>query len=219
MFEEILKEFFGTTKTFDDLFNEVFDNKVNTDEVKDENNHSYFHSVKDKYENGEHISHSEKEIKDGKVIKDVDNCLEIENKENCKCNDNACKCDKKLCEKKETEKEELIHNLKKFFSNRKDCTCHDYDALKGFNKQLEESLKKYSELYVDSQRALVQKDKKIAELESKLNEVKRVTWKPTKEQLDALQYVIKHYTPDATDKLAWNSIKTLGLMYLNNFDI
>ena len=59
----------------------------------------------------------------------------------------------------------------KFFSNRKDCTCHDYDALKGFNKQLEESLKKYSELYVDSQRALVQKDKKIAELESKLAEV------------------------------------------------
>lgn len=185
MFEEILKEFFGT-KTFDDLFNEVFDNKVNTDDVKDENNHSYFHSVKDKYENGEHISHSEKEIKDGKVIKDVDNCLEIENKENCKCNDNVCKCDKKLCEKKET---------------------------------LERSLKKYSELYFDSQRALVEKDKKIAELESKLNEVKRVTWKPTKEQLDALQYVIKHYTPDATDKLAWDSIKTLGIMYLNNFDI
>lgn len=148
MFEEILKEFFGT-KTFDDLFNEVFVNKVNTDEVKDEKNHSYFHSVKDKYENGEHISHSEKEIKDGKVIKDVDNCLEIENKENCKCNDNVCKCDKKLYEKKETE----------------------YDALKGVNKQLEESLKKYSELYVDSQRALVEKDKKITELESKLAEV------------------------------------------------
>ena len=42
MFEEILKEFLGTTKTFDDLFNEVFENKVNTDDVKDENNHSYF---------------------------------------------------------------------------------------------------------------------------------------------------------------------------------
>ena len=164
MFEEILKEFFGTTKTFDDLFNEVFDNKVNTDEVKDENNHSYFHSVKDMYENGEHISHSEKEIKDGKVIKDVDNCLEIENKKNCKCNDNACKCDKKLYEKKEIEKEELIHNLKKFFSNRKDCTCHDYDALKGINNHLEQSLR-------SAEKTLVEKDKKIAELESKLAEV------------------------------------------------
>ena len=47
MFEEILKEFLGTTKTFDDLINEVFDNKVNTDDVSNEKNHSYFHSVKE----------------------------------------------------------------------------------------------------------------------------------------------------------------------------
>lgn len=141
MFEEILKEFFGT-KTFDDLFNEVFVNKVNTDEVKDEKNHSYFHSVKDKYENGKHISHTEKEIKDGKVITDVDNCLEIENKENCKCNDNVCKCDKKLYEKKETE----------------------YEALKDINKHLEQSLR-------SAEKTLAEKDKKIVELESKLAEV------------------------------------------------
>ena len=134
MFEEILKEFFGT-KTFDDLFNEVFDNKVNTDNVKDNNNHSYFHSVKDEYKNGEHVSHSEKEIKDGKLIKDVDNSIELENK-------NICKCDKKLYEKKETE----------------------YDALKGINKHLEQSLR-------SAENALAEKDKKITELESKLAEV------------------------------------------------
>lgn len=142
MFEEILKEFFGTTKTFDDLFNEVFDNKVNTDNVKDENNHSYFHSVKDEYKNGEHVSHSEKEIKDGKVIKDVDNSICLENK-------NACKCDKKLNMKKEIEK---------------DCKCSDYDKLKDINKHLERSLR-------SAENALAEKDRKILELESKLAEV------------------------------------------------
>ena len=142
MFEEILKEFFGTTKTSDDLFNEVFDNKVNTDNVKDENNHSYFHSVKDEYKNGEHVSHSEKEIKDGKLIKDVDNSIELENK-------NVCKCDKKLYEKKEIEK---------------DCKCSDYDKLKDINKHLERSLR-------SAENALAEKDRKILELESKLAEV------------------------------------------------
>ena len=107
MFEEMLKEFFESTKTVDDLFEEVFENKVNTDNVKDDNNHSYYHSVKDKYANGEHISHSEKEIKDGKVIKDVDNSFELENKKNCQCNDNVCQCDKKLYEKKETLEQSL----------------------------------------------------------------------------------------------------------------
>ena len=142
MFEEILKEFLGTTKTFDDLINEVFDNKVNTDDVSNEKNHSYFHSVKDKYKNGEHVSHSEKEIKDGKVIKDVNNSVSLEDKKNCTCNENVCKCDKKLYEKKETE----------------------YDALKGMNKHLEQSLK-------SAENTLIEKDKKIAELESKLDVV------------------------------------------------
>ena len=142
MFEEILKEFLGTTKTFDDLINEVFDNKVNTDDVSNEKNHSYFHSVKDKYKNGENVCHSEKEIKDGKVIKDVNNSVSLEDKKNCTCNENVCKCDKKLYEKKETE----------------------YDALKGINKHLEQSLK-------SAENALIEKDKKIAELESKLYEV------------------------------------------------
>ena len=142
MFEEILKEFLGTTKTFDDLINEVFDNKVNTDDVSNEKNHSYFHSVKDKYKNGEHVSHSEKEIKDGKVIKDVNNSVSLEDKKNCTCNENVCKCDRKLYEKKETE----------------------YEALKGMNKHLEQSLK-------SAENALIEKDKKIAELESKLYEV------------------------------------------------
>lgn len=145
MFEEILKEFLGTTKTFDDLFNEVFGNKVNTDDVSNKRNHSYFHSVKDKYKNGENVCHNEKEIKDGKVIKDVNYVnysVNTDDKKNCKCNDNVCKCDSKLYEKKEIE----------------------YDALKGINKHLEQSLK-------SAENTLIEKDKKIAELESKLDAV------------------------------------------------
>ncbi len=38
-------------------------------------------------------------------------------------------------------------------------------------------------------------------------------WKPTKEQMDALLFVVQHYTPKVTDKIAWDSLKTLELMY------
>ena len=38
-------------------------------------------------------------------------------------------------------------------------------------------------------------------------------WKPTNEQMDALLFVVRHYTPNVTNKLAWNSLKTLELMY------
>ena len=157
MFEEILKEFFGTSKTFDDLFNEVFDNKVNTDDVKDENNHSYFHSVKDKYKNGEHVSHSEKEIKDGKVIKDVNHFGNIEDKKNCKCDDNVCKCDKKEIEKNVKDE----NNHAQF---PKDCKCNDYCALKVTSQFWEDSFR-------SAEYTLIERDKKIAELERKLAKV------------------------------------------------
>ena len=186
MFEEILKEFLGTTKTLDDLFNEVFENKdkykngehishcekeikdgkvseyVNnninlddkknckcgdnvckynkTDDVKDENNHSYFHSVKDKYKNGEHISHSEKEIKDGKVIKDVNNRINLEDKKNCKCGDNVCKCNKT-------------------------------DNVKDENNQLKVISQFWEDSFRSAENTLIERDKKIAELERKLAKV------------------------------------------------
>ena len=140
MFEEILKEFLGTTKTVDDLFNEVFENKVNTYGVKDENNHSYFHSVKDKYKNGEHISHSEKEIKDGKVIKDVNNRINLEDKKNCKCDDNVCQCNKT-------------------------------DKVKDENNQLKVVSQFWEDSYRSAEKTLIERDKKISELERKLAEV------------------------------------------------
>ena len=39
------------------------------------------------------------------------------------------------------------------------------------------------------------------------------TWKPSDEQMEALLFVVQHYTPNVTDKLAWDSIKILELMY------
>ena len=41
----------------------------------------------------------------------------------------------------------------------------------------------------------------------------RMGWKPTKKQMDALLFVVQHYTPNVTDKLAWDSLKTLEIMY------
>lgn len=38
-------------------------------------------------------------------------------------------------------------------------------------------------------------------------------WKPSNGQMEALQYVFQHYTPNVLDSLAWDSIKTLELMY------
>ena len=37
--------------------------------------------------------------------------------------------------------------------------------------------------------------------------------KPSDEQMDALLYVVRNYTPDVTERIAWESIKTLELMF------
>ena len=67
---------------FDEFFNvdgfgnmKLFDFPFDTDAKEDENDgksHTYFHKVADKYdESGQRISHVEKEVKDGKVLKDI----------------------------------------------------------------------------------------------------------------------------------------------------
>lgn len=67
---------------FDDFFNvdgfgnmKLFDFPFDTDMKEDENDgksHTYFHKVADKYDElGQRISHVEKEVKDGKVLKDI----------------------------------------------------------------------------------------------------------------------------------------------------
>lgn len=63
-------DFFGTdfNKTFSDMLEAFKKEQEKEDENKKDS--SYFHKVFDKYENGEHVEHAEKEVKDGKVIKD-----------------------------------------------------------------------------------------------------------------------------------------------------
>jgi len=51
---------------FDEMFDSIFDGGENEGK-----GHTYFYGVSDKYENGERVSHMEKEVKDGKVLKDV----------------------------------------------------------------------------------------------------------------------------------------------------
>ena len=92
MIREIFNELFGDN--FDEMVKEVFQKYDNKDTEKEEDNEndtrSYFHSISDKYDNGKHVYHKEKEIKDGKVLKDVNETYQIEDKKK-----------KYLCDKKE----------------------------------------------------------------------------------------------------------------------
>ncbi len=79
---------------FETIFNEIFGNvdwekigeKLNEFEKNHEINEkddakSYFHVVEDEYEDGKHTHHKEKEVKDGKVVKDINNCCYIDSKQ------------------------------------------------------------------------------------------------------------------------------------------
>lgn len=80
MFETIFNEFFG------DIDWEKFAEKMKNFEEKnnaENDGKSYFHAIEDEYEDGKHVLHKEKEVKDGKVIKDInDNCLTVKQDEN-----------------------------------------------------------------------------------------------------------------------------------------
>lgn len=80
MFETIFNEFFG------DIDWEKFAEKMKNFEEKnnaENDGKSYFHAIEDEYEDGKRVLHKEKEVKDGKVIKDInDNCLTVKQDEN-----------------------------------------------------------------------------------------------------------------------------------------
>ena len=80
MFETLFNEFFG------DIDWEKFAEKMKDFEEKnnaENDGKSYFHAIEDEYEDGKHVLHKEKEVKDGKVIKDInDNCLTVKQDEN-----------------------------------------------------------------------------------------------------------------------------------------
>lgn len=72
------------------------------------------------------------------------------------------------------------------------------------------------------ERQIKQKPQRMVSAEAKeallpdsatVNDLYRKRWRPSWEELDALQYVLGHYSPGLTDKIAWDSIKTVELMY------
>lgn len=97
---------------FEELLNVLMDvvseasgnRKSSTNEDKKENE-TYFRSVYDEYENGRHVTHSDREYKNGKCVKNegFDERKEISDKSN-----DTCKCG---CDKKETDYAKRIEEL------------------------------------------------------------------------------------------------------------
>ena len=117
MIKKIFEELFG--EDFNELFNNsVFDEPKNDEE---DETHTYYHKVCDKYEDGKRVSHVEKEVKDGKVLKDVKDTPKLETK----------------CETKQTETDKDYKKLSA-----------EYEELKGRHDTLAKEYEKMcDELY------------------------------------------------------------------------
>lgn len=97
-FEELLNVFMDVVSEASEI------RKSSTNEDKKENE-TYFRSVYDEYENGKHVTHSDKEYKNGKCVKNegFDERKEFSDKSN-----DTCKCG---CDKKETDYKKRIEEL------------------------------------------------------------------------------------------------------------
>lgn len=118
-FEELLNVFM-------DVVSEASENrKSSTNEDKKENE-TYFRSVYDEYENGKHVTHSDKEYKNGKCVKNegFDERKEFSDKSN-----DTCKCG---CDKKETDYKKRIEELEA-----------SVKKLTETNKQLQDTVMQY----------------------------------------------------------------------------
>lgn len=112
-FEEFSKRF------FEFLQNEQKKESKENEKKEEDDEHSYYHKVTDTYEDGEHTSHVEKEVKDGKVLKDVNETFKIEDKKECCSNiKNSCEkvcdngCDITWYEDKLKEANDLLNEAK-----------------------------------------------------------------------------------------------------------
>lgn len=129
MFSEIFEDFF---KEANKIMEELSEDKCYCGKKCNKNNKkeeptSYYHFVSDKYENGEHVSHKEKEVKDGEVTKNVDETFKIEDKNDSK--------------KSETKSVEDKIDWKKAYENTKKEISELYktnDALRKENSKLKQ---------------------------------------------------------------------------------
>ena len=118
-FEELLNVFM-------DVVSEASESrKSSTNEDKKENE-TYFRSVYDEYENGKHVTHSDKEYKNGKCVKNegFDERKEFSDKSN-----DTCKCG---CDNKETDYRKRIEELEA-----------SVKKLTETNKQLQDTVMQY----------------------------------------------------------------------------
>lgn len=109
-----------------DAVSEVSENRKSADTDEKRENETYFRSVYDEYENGKHITHSDKEYRNGKCVKNegFDERKEISDKSN-----GTCKCG---CDKKETDYKKRIEELEA-----------SVKKLTETNKQLQDTVMQY----------------------------------------------------------------------------
>ena len=104
----------------EDFFNEI-------PELDGEEDYSYYHKVEDRYDNDEH-THTEKEVKNGKVLKDVKKTYKLGKKEE---ETKQITADSEDAKKKDVEIEKLNAAIAKLTDE---------------NKELEDKLKRIEEL-------------------------------------------------------------------------
>lgn len=146
MFETIFNEFFG------DIDWEKFAEKMKDFEEKnnvENDGKSYFHAIEDEYEDGKHVLHKEKEVKDGKVIKDInDNCLTVKQDENKAIENEAFNTETEIRELK-AENERLLKEIAKkneTIKCLKDYNCDKQLTIEKQNNDLERLIHKNKEL-------------------------------------------------------------------------
>ena len=112
MFNEFFKTFFEEADELMKGFDNSFE-KTEKEVKKNENDKSYYHYVNNVYKNGELVEHEEKEVKDGKVLKDEKTIPQIGN-ENNKANDVDVTKLQLLIDEKDAKIKELENILKKY---------------------------------------------------------------------------------------------------------
>ena len=109
-----------------DVVSEASESRKSSTKEDKKENETYFRSVYDEYENGKHVTHSDKEYKNGKCVKNegFDERREISDKSN-----NTCKCG---CDKTETDYAKRIAELEA-----------SVKKLTETNKQLQDTVMQY----------------------------------------------------------------------------
>ena len=151
--DELFFEIFGK-ETFDkmlDAYTKLYselekesDNKEDKEEKDKKEDHSYFHTVTDTYDNGEHISHKEKEVKDGKVLKDVNETFKIEDKKECCSNiKNSCE---EVCNNDITWYEDKLKEANDLLNEAKETIQQQTEVIGDYQKRCENYENKLSKL-------------------------------------------------------------------------